>query len=144
VIDALDRVATLPDTTDALVRLTETLGHLVPTLTYINPMQTVCNYIGLWTRNVDSTISQGDSLGTWFRATIIEEPGEDLPSASPASSLHDDLQPDAGQNGSCTEGNQSYEPGRRIGNPVGTQPDRTEATVPGTMEQRVAAEDGKP
>ncbi len=144
VIGALQHVATLSDTTDALVRLTESLQHLIPTLSYINPMQTVCNYIGLWTRNVDSTISQGDSLGTWFRATIIEEPDEDLPSAAPSPTLHDDLQPDAGQNGSCTEGNQGYEPGQWIGNPPGTQPDRTEATVPGTMEQRVAAEGDKP
>jgi virulence factor Mce-like protein len=144
VIGALQHVATLSATTDALVQLTQSLKSLIPTLTYINPMQTECNYVGLWTRDVDSTISQGDSLGTWFRATIIEQPTEDLPSASPSSTLHDDLQPDAGQNGSCTEGNQTYQPGQRIGNPPGTQPVKTEATVQGTMEQRVAAEDGKP
>jgi len=145
VVGALDHVAKLPDTTDALVRLTQSLQQLIPTLQYVNPMQTTCNYLGLWTRNIDSTISQGDTLGTWFRASIIENPLEDLPSASPSSTLHDVLQPDTGQNGSCTEGNQGYVAGQQvIGNPPGTQPDHTENTIPGTLEQRVAAENGQP
>jgi ABC-type transporter Mla subunit MlaD len=144
VVAALERVAKLPDTTDALVRLTESLRNLVPTLQYVNPMQTQCNYVGLWTRNIDSTISQGDTLGTWFRATIIENPAEDLPSPYPSNTLHDVLQPDTGQNGSCTEGNQVYKPGQWIGAPPGTQPDHTESTIPGTLGQRVAAENGKP
>jgi ABC-type transporter Mla subunit MlaD len=145
VIGALEHVAKLPDTTDALVRLTQSLNSLAPTLRFVNPMQTVCNYLGLWTRNIDSTISQGDTLGTWFRATIIENPAEDLPTSSPSLDLHDVLQPDAGQNGSCTEGNQTYVPGKQIiGTPPGTQPDFTESTPPGTVAQRVAAENGKP
>jgi virulence factor Mce-like protein len=145
VVGALDHVAKLPDTTDALVRLTQSLQQLIPTLQYVDPMQTTCNYLGLWTRNIDSTISQGDTLGTWFRASIIENPLEDLPSATPSPTLHDVLQPDTGQNGSCTEGNQTYVVGKQeIGNPPGTQPDYTENTPPGTLEQRVAAENGKP
>jgi virulence factor Mce-like protein len=144
VVGALDHVAKLPDTTDALVRLTQSLQTLIPTLRYVNPMQTTCNYLGLWTRNIDSTISQGDTLGTWFRASIIENPLEDLPSATPSPTLHDVLQPDTGQNGSCTEGNQGYAPGQQIGNPPGTQPDYTENTPPGTLAQRVAAQNGQP
>jgi virulence factor Mce-like protein len=145
VIDALRHVATLPDTTDALVQLTHSLQTVVPALTYINPMQTVCNYVGLWTRNVDSTISQGDALGTWFRATIVENPLEDLPSPGPSATLHNVPQPDTGQNGSCTEGNQGYTPGKQvIGPPGGTQPDHTEQTIPGTLVQRVMANGGKP
>jgi hypothetical protein len=145
VIGALQRVATLPDTADTLVRLTQSLRTLVPALTYINPFQTQCNYLGLWTRNVDSTISQGDELGTWFRAIIVENPLEDLPSQKPSPTLHDVTQPDAGQNGSCTEGNQGYVPGRQvIGPPGGTQPDYTEQTIPGTLLQRVMANGGKP
>jgi virulence factor Mce-like protein len=145
VVGALEHVAKLPDTTDALVRLTQSLQTLTPTLQYVDPMQTTCNYLGLWTRNIDSTISQGDTLGTWFRASIIENPLEDLPSPSPSSTLHDVLQPDTGQNGSCTEGNQTYIAGKQeIGNPPGIQPDHTENTIPGTLEQRVAAEGGQP
>jgi hypothetical protein len=145
VINALRHVATLPDTTDALARLTQSLHTVVPALTYINPMQTQCNYIGLWTRNVDSTISQGDELGTWFRAVIVENPLEDLPSPRPSPLLHDIPQPDTGQNGQCTEGNQGYTPGKQvIGPPGGTQPGYTEQTIPGTLLQRVMANGGKP
>jgi virulence factor Mce-like protein len=144
VIGALRHVAQLPDTTDALTQLTQSLRTVVPSLTYINPMQTQCNYLGLWTRNIDSTISQGDQLGTWFRATIVENPLEDLPSATPSPSLHDVPQPDTGQNGSCTEGNQGYAAGQQIGPPPGTEPDYTEQTIPGTLAARVAANGGQP
>jgi hypothetical protein len=142
VVGALRHVAQLPDTTDALNRLTQSLRTVVPALQYINPMQTQCNYLGLWTRNIDSTISQGDQLGTWFRATIVENPLEDLPSAKPSPLLHDVPQPDTGQNGSCTEGNQGYAPGQQIGPPPGTQPGYTEQTIPGTLVQRVMANGG--
>jgi virulence factor Mce-like protein len=145
VVNALKRVAGLPDTTDALTTLTQSLQTVVPALTYINPMQTQCNYLGLWTRNIDSTISQGDQLGTWFRATIVENVLEDLPSSTPSPLLHDVPQPDTGQNGSCTEGNQGYVQGKQeIGPPSGTQPDYTEQTIQGTLAQRVAANGGQP
>jgi virulence factor Mce-like protein len=144
VINALERVAKLPDTADALTRLTQSLQSLIPTLQSVNPMQTQCNYLGLWTRNIDSTISQGDTLGTWFRATIIENASEDLPSPNPSATLHDVTQPDTGQKGSCTEGNQAYAPGQHIGPPPGTQPGSTESTPQGTLGQRVAAQGGKP
>jgi virulence factor Mce-like protein len=145
VVGALKHVANLPGTTDALDTLTASLHTVVPALTYINPMQTQCNYLGLWTRNIDSTISQGDQLGTWFRATLVENPLEDLPSADPSPLLHDVTQPDAGQNGSCTEGNQGYVAGKQeIGPPPGTLPDHTEATIPGTLLARVMANGGQP
>lgn len=144
VIEALQRVAKLPDTTDSLVQLTQALRTTIPTLTYVNPMQTQCNYLGLWTRNIDSTISQGDQLGTWFRATIIENPLEDLPSAGPSPTLHIVPQPDAGQNGTCAQGNQGYAQGQWIGAAPGFLPNHTEQTIPGTLAQRVAANGGKP
>jgi ABC-type transporter Mla subunit MlaD len=144
VVDSLRRVAQLPDTTDALTQLTDTLRSTIPTLTYVNPMQTQCNYLGLWTRNIDSTISQGDTLGTWFRFTLIENPLEDLPSQGPSPTLHDIPQPDAGQNGSCEQGNQVYAPGQWIGPSPGVKPNHTEQTIPGTLAQRVAANGGNP
>ena len=38
------------------------------TLAFANPFQTVCNYLGLWTRNTTRRSSQGDRPGGWFRA----------------------------------------------------------------------------
>ena len=37
-------------------------------------MQTICNYVTLWFRNVASLLSEGDSNGTWQRFIIVSAP----------------------------------------------------------------------
>ena len=64
-------------------------ASLNPTLTYLLPTQTVCNYVTLWFRNVSSVISVGDSRGTFQRFSILLTPtgenNEGGPASAPAS-----------------------------------------------------------
>ena len=115
-------------TTTTLKQLDATLAITRPLLDWIAPMQTRCNYLGLWTRNVNSSISEGDANGNWFRTLVIPNTEEFRSSAQPAPSLHSNPYPHTGQNGECEAGNEGYEPGRRIGNPAGNQGSSTEPT----------------
>ena len=57
-----------------LDRLTQTTDILGPTLRFITPAQTVCNYATLLLRNVASLFAQGDGVGTWQRFTVFDPP----------------------------------------------------------------------
>ncbi len=120
--------------------LTRTAGDATGFLEYFNPMQTRCNYLGLWGRNVPSVISEGDTMGTWFRFTAIVRPEEMLQSARPASSLHVNPVPDTGQSGECEPGNTSFDAGQQTFGAPGKQPLRTAETAPGTIGEQVARE----
>ena len=64
--DTLAAVAELsedPATSDTLERLLRVLVSAKPTLEFLAPAQIHCNYLGLWTRNVPNTISEGDAIG---------------------------------------------------------------------------------
>ena len=69
-------------------RLTDTVRTLNPTLQYLAPAQTTCNYIALWFRNIASLLSEGDVNGTWQRFIIVATPqgpnNEGGPSSAPA------------------------------------------------------------
>ena len=62
---------------------------LNPTLAYLAPAQTQCNYVTLWFRNVSSLLSEGDRNGTWQRFIIVATPqgpnNEGSPSSAPAN-----------------------------------------------------------
>jgi hypothetical protein len=95
------------------------------------PAQTVCNYLGLWTRNVPSTISEGDDSGTWFRTLVVASTEEASASAGPTPNLH--LNPYGntaapGQVHECETGNEPYKPGQHIGHAPGNQGTETEKT----------------
>ena len=45
-----------------------------PTLAYLAPAQTVCNYLTLFFRNISSLLSEGDRNGTWQRFIIVATP----------------------------------------------------------------------
>ena len=45
-----------------------------PTVADLAPIQTVCNYVTLWFRNVASLLSEGDDNGTWQRFIIVAAP----------------------------------------------------------------------
>jgi virulence factor Mce-like protein len=126
-----------------LRRLTDTVRTLDPTLRYLAPAQTTCNYIAHWFRNISSLLSEGDVNGTWQRFIIIATPqgpnNEGGPSARPADGptlenhLHTNPYPNTaspGQPRECEAGNEPYLAGRTI-----------TSNVPGTQR---AATEGKP
>ncbi len=130
---ALDTLARDPATRGAVQRLLRTLRVALPYSRHVAPMQTVCNYLGLWTRNVPSTISEGDSSGTWFRTLVIAAADEAQARAEPSPNLHANPYGNAaapGQERECEVGNEPYREGRQIGNVPGNQGAVTEETRP--------------
>ena len=119
---------------------TGTLTSLRPTLRYLAPTQTQCNYVTEWFRNVSSLLSEGDSNGTWQRFIIVPTPegpdSEGGPAAKPANGptqanhLHTDPYPHTGAPGEpkeCEAGNEPYQGGQTVtSNVPGTQADHTE------------------
>jgi phospholipid/cholesterol/gamma-HCH transport system substrate-binding protein len=111
------------------------VNSLRPTLDYLAPTQTVCNYLTLWFRNISSLLSEGDRNGTWQRFIIVTTPqgpnGEGGPSSGPANGptadnhLHTNPYPNTaapGQPKECEAGNEPYLSGKTvIGNVPGTQ-----------------------
>jgi ABC-type transporter Mla subunit MlaD len=140
-LESLRRLATDPLAPVALRDLTETVRVLDPTLSYLTPAQTVCNYIGLFFRNASYLLSEGDSNGTWLRFIPIITPqgpnNETGPSSAPASGggpdvtnssrnwLHYNPYPNAagpGQTRECEAGNERFAPQKTvIGNIPGSQ-----------------------
>jgi hypothetical protein len=130
-LDAVDTLSRDPATTTTLQKLDATLALARPLLDYIAPMQTRCNYLGLWTRNANSSISEGDATGNWFRTLVIANTAEFTSAAQPAPELHANPYPHTaapGQDGECEAGNEGYGPGQQIGNPAGNQGRSTEPT----------------
>src|SRR5204863_3347771 len=74
VFRAVQRFSLDPNVTRGVNRLDKTVTSLDPTLTFVLPTQTVCNYATLFFRNVASLLSEGDSRGTWQRFIIIPTP----------------------------------------------------------------------
>jgi virulence factor Mce-like protein len=124
--------------------LTGAAASLRPTLRYLEPAQTRCNYVTLWFRNVSSLLSEGDRNGTWQRFIIVTTPqgpnNEGGPASKPADGptrdnhLHTNPYPNTGSGGQpkeCEAGNEPYVEGRTvIGNVPGTQAATTEDTRP--------------
>jgi virulence factor Mce-like protein len=123
-----------------LQALTGALRSLKPTLDYLAPAQTKCNYIALWFRNIGSLLSEGDKNGTWQRFIIVPAPegpnSEGTPSAKPADGpgtanhLHTNPYPNTmapGQPKECEAANEDYIEGKTVlGNVPGTQSATTE------------------
>ena len=55
----------------ALTDLNSTVAFLAPTLDYLTPAQTNCNYVTLFFRNASNLLTEGDKNGTWQRFTVI-------------------------------------------------------------------------
>lgn len=102
-------------------RLGLTMRSLRPTLAFLTPVQTRCNYVTLLLRNVAQHLSEGDSNGTWQRFIIIAAPdgpnGEAGPSDAPANGperdnyLHVNPYPNTaspGQPAECEAGNEDF------------------------------------
>ena len=139
VFDALAEFADDPLVPLGVRRLRDTTRVLKPTVAFLTPAQTVCNYPTLWFRNISSLLSEGDSNGTWQRFIIVATPvgpnSEGFPSSAPANGpgidnhLHSNPYPNTaapGQTRECEAGNEDYSVGRTtIGNLPGNQGTRT-------------------
>ena len=131
---------------------------LRPITADLAPVQTVCNYLTLWFRNVASHLSEGDVQGTWQRFIIIAAPNgpnnEGGPSSGPANGpvaaprqagvpapgggdtegnfLHSNPYPNTpggDRTNECESGNEPWIKGRMVtGNVPGNQGLQTERT----------------
>jgi phospholipid/cholesterol/gamma-HCH transport system substrate-binding protein len=134
---AVERFSTDPLVPRGIQRLNDTVKSLDPTLAFLTPAQTTCNYATLWFRNVSSVLSEGDSHGTWQRFIIIPTPqgpnsesgASSAPAndpANPANHLHANPYPNSAAPGQspreCEGGNEPYRLGQTIvGNVPGNQ-----------------------
>ena len=128
-------------------RLDQTVNILGPTVRFVTPAQTVCNYGTLLFRNFKSALAQGSNGGRWQRITVFEPPAgpnsegsyADAPanggSNDPDNYLHYNPYPNTaapGQKFECEAGNEPYAVGQQvIGNPPGNQ-GTTTADQPGS------------
>jgi ABC-type transporter Mla subunit MlaD len=142
-LEELQRFAEDPMVPRGLRATTSALNELRPTLAFLTPAQTQCNYVTLFFRNVSSHLSEGDRNGTWQRFIIVPTPqgpnNEGSPSSAPANGpseanhLHANNYPNTaspGQPKECEAGNEPYLRGQTvIGNVPGTQSARTEKTT---------------
>jgi virulence factor Mce-like protein len=127
VFRTLDTFVADPVVPRGIKRLGETVRALKPTLEFVLPAQTTCNYITLWFRNIASHLSEGDKNGTWQRFIIIATPqgpnNEGGPSSAPANGpsvenhLHANPYPNTaapGQDKECEAGNEDFLVGKTI------------------------------
>ncbi len=126
-LKAVGQLSRDPITTSSIVQLTALLGRLEPVLRQVNPFQTQCNYVGLFTRNAASTISDGDSTGNYFRFIQMVGTNQDLQSPKLAGNVH--VTPyGVMTKDECETGNEPYRGTQVVGHPEGTQSNKTDTT----------------
>ena len=140
-IDAIGSFAANPQTMPGLSLLTNTAHLIEPTVAFIEPAQTQCNYLALLFRNLENALSESDQVGTMLGVNAIAPPqlpnSEAGPASAPANGppapkgiessqednyLHSDPYPFTaapGQPSICEAGNERYVPGRQV---IGTAP----------------------
>ena len=135
VFDSLAEFADDPLVPRGIRRLRDTAASLRPTVAFITPAQTQCNYVSLLLRNLASLNSEGDSKGTYERFIIVASPqgpnNIGSPSSAPANGpepdnyLHANPYPNTaspGQVKECEAGQEPWVQGRRVlGNVPGNQ-----------------------
>ncbi len=138
-IATLEKFGDDPRVPSGLARLTSTVKTLQPTLAFVTPAQTTCNYGTLFFRNVASMTSESDVVGSMLRVSPMGlplNPGSEggptaVPSNGPPSSaipgltavqrtiygdsyLHSNPYPNTaapGQPVECEAGNEGYRAG---------------------------------
>jgi virulence factor Mce-like protein len=129
--------------------LTNTNELLKPSLRFIAPAQTTCNYATLTFRNLVLSTSGGNSQGKWLNFISFTPPtgpnAESGPSSAPANGpepenhLHYNPYPNTaspGQPHVCAAGNESYTPGQTvIGNPPSKATTQTDRQLKGQGEE---------
>jgi hypothetical protein len=147
VFDALADFSDDPGVRQGVDMLTRLSSSLRPTLHFLTPAQTVCNYGTLWFRNAASLLSDGDPNGTWQRFMVVAAPtlrgssvfgpnNEGFPSSGVADGpqvenhLHFNPYPNTaapGQERECEAGNEPFARGQTtIGNVAGNQGTKTD------------------
>jgi virulence factor Mce-like protein len=147
VFEALADFSDDPGVRQGIDQLTRLSSSLRPTLNFLTPAQTVCNYGTLWFRNAASLLSDGDPNGTWQRFMVVAAPtlrssnifgpnNEGMPSSGlangPQVENHTHVNPypntaAPGQERECEAGNEPYARGRTVaGNVSGNQGTRTD------------------
>jgi ABC-type transporter Mla subunit MlaD len=147
-LEAVEAFAADARVRPAVERLTRFASLLEPTVAFVTPAQTTCNYLALLLRNVSSAVSESDVVGSFLRFGVIamkEGPNSEAgPSSAPAdgppstanltadSFLHSNPYPNTaapGQVPECEAANERYaQGGRLIGNQPGNQ---------GTFSERI-------
>ena len=98
--ETLDRFAHDSGVQGGISRATQTAKYLTPTLRFVGPAQSVCNYGTLLFRNAASLFSVGDRIGTSQRFVIMSSPGgpnnETSPASKPADKPGNETNPIAG------------------------------------------------
>jgi phospholipid/cholesterol/gamma-HCH transport system substrate-binding protein len=145
---ALARYSANPTVQQGLARLTLAANSLGSPLSFLTPVQSSCNYVTLFLRNIASALSDNVGTGTVLRVVIIAidqlTGSEAVPSQSPFLStapgggnnhgpLHANPYPNTnspGQTPECAAGNEHYSPYQaQIGNPPGNVGLQTEKTT---------------
>ncbi|HMJ71818.1 MAG TPA: MlaD family protein [Solirubrobacterales bacterium] len=109
---------------NGLELLTDTNEVLAPTIKYIAPAQTTCNYLSLVFNNLADAFSESNGNGNWLSVLSFEAPdgpnAESAPSSAPANGpekknhLHFNPYPKTGQDGTCEAGNERYASGKTV------------------------------
>ena len=123
-------------------QLTRLSSSLRPTLRFLKPTQTTCNYATIFLRNVASLLSEGDANGNYQRFLIVSAPTDPLtfelgpeqrgralraPANGPGrhNHLHVNPYPNTAapaETQECEGGNEHYTAGQTlIGNTAGNQ-----------------------
>jgi ABC-type transporter Mla subunit MlaD len=150
---SLERFSTNPDVEGGISRATQTVNYLSPTLHFVAPAQSVCNYGTLLFRNVASSLSIGNPNATFQRFIVLAPPdaqnSEQGPSSGPANGgaadtlgtnfLHFNPYPNTaapGQVRECEAGNEKYLPGQVV---IGNEPGNQGLVTQGQIQTQLKA-----
>jgi ABC-type transporter Mla subunit MlaD len=144
----LENYGQTPAVQQGLARLTLTALSLRAPLDFLTPVQSSCNYVTLFLRNLASVLSESTSSGTSLRFSLVAIDdvlgGESNPSSQPYTTpvtnptaehgpLHVDPYPNTdspGEPAECAAGNEPYSGAAAdIGNPAGNVGLKTESTT---------------
>ncbi len=144
-----------PAVLQGLDRLTLTASSLRPPLEFLTPVQSSCNYVTLFLRNIASLLSEPTASGTSLRFSLVAIDdvlgGEAVPSSHPYTTpatdpiaehgpVHVNPYPNTdspGQTAECEAGNETYSGAAAvIGNEPGNQGLKTESTTPTTPKSK--------
>jgi phospholipid/cholesterol/gamma-HCH transport system substrate-binding protein len=135
--ESLQRFSENPDVQGGISRSTQLANFLTPTLRFVTPAQSVCNYGTLLLGNAASLLSIGDGVATTQRFLVMSAGvgpnNENSPSSKPANGgagssdanfLHSNPYPNTASPGQhpreCEAGNEEYVVGKQvIGNAPG-------------------------
>jgi len=143
--EALVAFQEAPGVVGGLDLLIDTNRLLKPSLRFVAPAQTTCNYITLAFENLAASNEQGNSKGHWLNFISYEPPegenAESGPSSAPANGpepanhVHFNPFPRTaapGQDGVCEAGNEKYVTGRTI---IGNSPKLWGTTTRGQVDE---------